>query len=476
MEHVNNDMDDLFRKAGDQYPLKTSGSDWDGVLGKLREENGSLTNEEAGRNNRRRWGWLFLLVPLALGSAIYFSSGHKKPNQDSTENTTNNVPSEKNAAVIKPNVTNAKAGTEKSVPQKMETSENIKKNTDQKAGTGLSLDRVPAGNNSKAGSTFDAGTSNSHKTPSDGNAAGVNRSTGLKPAAGSAAETAAPHPGQNPSGLSNAHSEEIAESSGHPGETAAAGSAALAATTPPASAGSADAVQKNKISAADSLSIKTKDSVSGTAVVKKEKSKAAVSRGFYFGIFAGPNWNTVKFQTLEQTGVDVGILVGYRFSKRIAVESGFILDKSYYYSKGEYFNPSKSGFPSNEKVQDVTGNCVMFEIPVTFRYDFSIGKNHGFFANAGLSSYLMKRETYSANLVPTWGSGSPWTYPDTTYKNSTNNLFSVVQLSAGYERMIGQKTKIRVEPFVKIPLQGLGIGSLPISSAGIYFGITYSLK
>ncbi len=72
--------------------------------------------------------------------------------------------------------------------------------------------------------------------------------------------------------------------------------------------------------------------------------------------------------------------------------------------------------------------------------------------------------------------GMTWTYPDTTYKNSTNNIFSVMQLSAGYERMIGQKTKIRVEPFVKIPLQGLGIGSMPISSAGIYFGITYSLK
>ena len=31
-------MDDLFRKAGDLYPLKTTESDWDGVLGKLMEE------------------------------------------------------------------------------------------------------------------------------------------------------------------------------------------------------------------------------------------------------------------------------------------------------------------------------------------------------------------------------------------------------------------------------------------------------
>ncbi len=471
MEHVNNDMDDLFRKAGDQYPLKTSGSDWDAVLGKLREDNGYMENEEAGRNNRRRWGWLFLLIPLALGSAIYFSSGHKKLNQGSTENLKNNIPIEKEAATVKPDEGSVKAGTENSVPQKMETSENIKKNTDQKSGAGLSLNQVPAGKHFNAGNTLNSGSAGSHKTPADGTAAGVNRSTGLKPAAGSASGTTARHPDENPSGLSN--TEGITQSPGHPTEVAA-GSAALAATTPPVSAGSADAGQKNSISASESPSIKAKDSVSNNAAVKKEKSKAAVSSGLYFGLFGGPNWNTIKFQTVEQTGVDIGILVGYRFNKRIAVESGFILDKSYYYSKGEYFNPSKSGFPSNEEIKDVTGNCVMFEIPVTFRYDFSIGKNHGFFANAGLSSYLMKRETYSANLVPM--GGMTWTYPDTTYKNSTNNIFSVMQLSAGYERMIGQKTKIRVEPFVKIPLQGLGIGSMPISSAGIYFGITYSLK
>ena len=38
MEHLENDMDHLFQKAGELYPLKTSGSDWDAVAGKLNEE------------------------------------------------------------------------------------------------------------------------------------------------------------------------------------------------------------------------------------------------------------------------------------------------------------------------------------------------------------------------------------------------------------------------------------------------------
>jgi hypothetical protein len=49
-------------------------------------------------------------------------------------------------------------------------------------------------------------------------------------------------------------------------------------------------------------------------------------------------------------------------------------------------------------------------------------------------------------------------------------------LSGGYERAIGEKTKIRIEPYVNIPLQGVGTGSLPISSVGFYLGISHSFR
>ena len=40
MEYLNDEMDDLFRKAGEHYPLKTSDSDWDAVLGRLQPAEG----------------------------------------------------------------------------------------------------------------------------------------------------------------------------------------------------------------------------------------------------------------------------------------------------------------------------------------------------------------------------------------------------------------------------------------------------
>jgi hypothetical protein len=55
-------------------------------------------------------------------------------------------------------------------------------------------------------------------------------------------------------------------------------------------------------------------------------------------------------------------------------------------------------------------------------------------------------------------------------------FLATIQLSGGYERAINAKTTIRIEPYVNIPLQGVGTGSLPISSAGFYLGISHSFR
>src|SRR5277367_642065 len=83
MEHLENDMDHLFQKAGELYPLKTSGSDWDAMAGKLNEEGFGDPAVVPGINtgatrNKRRWLLLLLLIPIGLGSIVYFSSVKKQ--------------------------------------------------------------------------------------------------------------------------------------------------------------------------------------------------------------------------------------------------------------------------------------------------------------------------------------------------------------------------------------------------------------
>ena len=46
-----------------------------------------------------------------------------------------------------------------------------------------------------------------------------------------------------------------------------------------------------------------------------------------------------------------------------------------------------------------------------------------------------------------------------------------MNISAGYEIKAGTKNYLRFEPYYKIPLMGVGTGSLPLSSAGVQYCI-----
>ncbi len=83
MEHLENDMDDLFQKAGELYPLKTSESEWESVLGKLNEDGfgnqkGAIKMNSGVLRNKRIWLSLLLLIPVSVGSIFYFSNSKSK--------------------------------------------------------------------------------------------------------------------------------------------------------------------------------------------------------------------------------------------------------------------------------------------------------------------------------------------------------------------------------------------------------------
>jgi hypothetical protein len=113
----------------------------------------------------------------------------------------------------------------------------------------------------------------------------------------------------------------------------------------------------------------------------------------------------------------------------------------------------------------------MFDVPVTVRYDFNI-KKQSFFTSAGLISSSMRKEkyTYLANV-------NMWTYEnEKEYKNSGKYYLSNLQLSAGYNHKLSSKLKIRLEPYITVPLAGIGVGRLPMTSMGVLFGVMRDLR
>ncbi len=208
----------------------------------------------------------------------------------------------------------------------------------------------------------------------------------------------------------------------------------------------------------------------GQAVAAKPalKKTSKTSHYFYAGLMAGADLSFIKYQDAQPLGYNVGLLVGYKFNKRLSVESGFYLAKKNYYTKAEYFDKSSLYFFYDNTMIDATGYCKMFEIPLNIKYDISTRKKHTWFATAGLTSYLMNKEYYFYNYFDTSWMPQTGSKP---YYNTTQNWFSVLNLSAGYELKTGNKTNLRIEPYFKTTLTGAGLGNLSIESFGINAGI-----
>ncbi|MFL5789673.1 MAG: outer membrane beta-barrel protein, partial [Flavisolibacter sp.] len=186
---------------------------------------------------------------------------------------------------------------------------------------------------------------------------------------------------------------------------------------------------------------------------------------FYAGLIGGLDYSTVKFQTVSDFGFTAGALIGYSFNHKWSIEIAVLYDKKSYYSDGKYFN---SKLYPNNSLYSVDGICHMIELPLNVKYNFATLKKNSFFTELGISSYLMKMENY--NYIYMWNgqlaSGSK------IYNNSSRNWLSIMNFSVGYQHKMGNHYDLRIEPYFKAPLKGVGIGELPITSFGLNIAVT----
>jgi len=230
-----------------------------------------------------------------------------------------------------------------------------------------------------------------------------------------------------------------------------------------------DGVALNVTVKAANTTTTAKDSSSAKAVSKKN-NKDKKQSFFYAGLIVAPDLSTIKFQSVKGVGTTFGILLGYQFNRKWAVETGAYLDRKKYYSDAEYFNKKNAPQLNGYDLVNLDGVCNMVEIPVNLRYNLSSGEKTKWFATAGLSTYLMSRETYTFVIDPNNPWSKTWAYP-----SHSKNWFSILNLSIGYEQKLGKIGNLRLEPYLRVPLSGVGTGSLPIMSAGLNIGITRKL-
>ncbi|HEV2480842.1 MAG TPA: outer membrane beta-barrel protein [Puia sp.] len=470
------DIDDLFRRASDKYPLRTDSASWDRMAAALENKgpeppDGPIAPEE---KRKRRFFWLFLLL-LPLAGAGYYT-WHHAGNSAASRNST---------------------GVAASTASTPATVQNITR--DRPAPTATEPASAPA---ATAPASAPAATAPGGTAPATTAAATAPDHT--RPATPAAPETAAgipadprtqsgrtrflaarsrqhQHPGsgsdidQNSTGTTGFSNNSTTKDGSGANSTTGSNSANRTTAFTVSSPATSDRLFYDLQRAAISRDFRVSVDVTAPTVKKDSAAKPKDKpKHFYAGIFGSPDLSTVKMQSVKSVGTTFGIILGYTFKGgRWAVETGAYLDRKKYYTEGEYFSTQEIPLPANSWLTDVDGTCYMWEIPLNARYNFNPGAKTSWFATAGLSTYLMTHEKYTYGL--------DWTGSTTTYDRNVNLKkpsqypFSIINLSAGFEKRLGKIGNLRVEPYVRLPLTGLGTGKLPIMSAGVNIGITRQL-
>ncbi|HET7899363.1 MAG TPA: outer membrane beta-barrel protein [Flavisolibacter sp.] len=431
MQHLNDDMDELFRRAAGEYPLNTGGADWEKMQALLSSEQ-TVPVPKKGR--KKHFLWLLLLLPVALICNRVTDNNRSLPASQNTKE-----------ATAASGINRARNNAAPSVQSNITTQ--------------------------STGTTEEAQTNGTHETDLTVAEQSVVKKKVIQ-GKESIGQDASVFQQPNPV----AESESLVQ---HKAVAKEQNAFTPAATQPVVTTGALHqfvADQLAMTSPTQMIAVSDlKNDVAGTMIVAnnanlKPVESSSAKRRFYVGAVAGPDVSTVKFQQFSEIGFAAGVLLGYQLSERFAIEAGALSSKKYYYSEGEYLNTSKIYLPPNSKIVAVDGNCRMVELPLSLQYTFSKKQAHAWFVSSGLSSYLMKKEDYTYDYLYLT-TGNVVSYSK-TYTNETKNWVSILQLSAGYTHKLGAAGNLRLEPYYSIPLKGIGYGSLPISSLGLRIGIT----
>ncbi|RYZ57093.1 MAG: porin family protein [Chitinophagaceae bacterium] len=410
MQYPDNDMDELFRKAAEAYPLNTGAANWEKVRAVLAAE-----EKKPAAGGSLRWIVVilpFLLIGLHLNKALLTSRTKFTPAEATTENGVASVskplnPEERTAPFL--TASGLTAGVE---PMHHRNADKPMLHFQPFRPALTEQHQPPAGNSP----VFDDETTALTQpllataiTPTSEETAGVDSSlAGI----GEVAEGNSPH-------FLN------------------------------------DSLQAD-LPAPDT---------------RKKATDRSSKKRFYAGLVGGPDISTVKFQRFSKVGFQAGVMVGYAFSDRLAAEAGVLTSQKHYYSHGKHYKSDGYYAPSYARLLTVDGNCRMIELPLALRYTFSRQKRGSLFATAGISSYIMQGEDYNLDyLYPSSGNIATHNYK---YTDKDQYWLATLQLSVGYSTKLGSLGNLRFEPYYAFPLKGMGHGRLPVSSFGLRFGVTF---
>lgn len=194
-------------------------------------------------------------------------------------------------------------------------------------------------------------------------------------------------------------------------------------------------------------------------------------RGWSLSITAAPDLSGTR-PLAGRPGGHIGLAATYRLNPRLSVTTGAFYGRKLYRADFADYRPS-TPWPYPQLTPSlVAADCYVLDIPLNLNLHIAGHRRSSWFASAGLSSYLMLRETYDYTYPP-HEYGGVKTY---TLRNQNRHIMGIGNVAIGYRRQVGAEMGITIQPFIKVPLTGIGNGNFKLYSSGIAISADIALS
>jgi|GEM_PF-755859 len=203
---------------------------------------------------------------------------------------------------------------------------------------------------------------------------------------------------------------------------------------------------------------------------KAEKKKGGTVKGFYLLLAGGTDAGSTKLFSYSNSSITpkYGLGLGYQFSKKLSIQSGFYVSNKKYTAFAGDYHPKAGSYWNRVDIKQVKAACLIYEIPLALRYNIIQKQSYTLFGTAGASSYIMQTEDYNyyyrAYNMP---------YESTWQYTGNKHLFSNLSFSIGIEKKLSQKFSLLAEPSFSIPVSGVGDGKVRLYSSALLLGLKY---
>ena len=199
---------------------------------------------------------------------------------------------------------------------------------------------------------------------------------------------------------------------------------------------------------------------------KTGKKKPAPNRFFVYGSVGGDLSFTKQ---AGDTRLLAGVGAGFTIRDRITIRSGLFSGRKVYSAGPDEYDPPAIFWNYYPNLEKVDADCKIYELPLLVSFQFGRSPKQSWMATAGISTLFMKEEKYKFYYKPT--PTSPTAMRQYTWKNEATHPFSVITISGGYKRNLGKRITVMAEPYLKVPLNGIGYGKVKLNSGGVMVSV-----